>query len=28
VINSQSDIALRHMGKLSAEQIADFKKIT
>jgi thiol-disulfide isomerase/thioredoxin len=28
VINSQGDIALRHMGKLSAEQIADFLKIT
>jgi thiol-disulfide isomerase/thioredoxin len=28
VINSQGDIALRHMGKLSADQIADFKKIT
>ncbi len=28
VINSQGDIALRHMGKLSAEQIADFTKIT
>jgi thiol-disulfide isomerase/thioredoxin len=28
VLNSQGDIALRHMGKLSAEQIADFKKIT
>jgi thiol-disulfide isomerase/thioredoxin len=28
VLNSQGEIALRHMGKLSAEQIADFKKIT
>jgi thiol-disulfide isomerase/thioredoxin len=28
VINSQGAIALRHMGKLSAEQIADFTKIT
>ncbi|TAG27648.1 MAG: TlpA family protein disulfide reductase [Burkholderiales bacterium] len=28
VINSQGEIALRHMGKLSAEQIADFTKIT
>ncbi len=28
VINSQGDIALRHMGKLSAEQIADFTKIS
>jgi thiol-disulfide isomerase/thioredoxin len=28
VINSQGAIALRHMGKLSAEQIADFAKIT
>ncbi len=28
VINSQGRIALRHMGKLSAEQIADFTKIT
>jgi thiol-disulfide isomerase/thioredoxin len=28
VINSQGAIALRHMGKLSAEQIADFIKIT
>ncbi len=27
VINSQGAIALRHMGKLSAEQIADFVKI-
>jgi thiol-disulfide isomerase/thioredoxin len=27
VINSQGAIALRHMGKLSAEQIADFTKI-
>lgn len=27
VINSQGEIALRHMGKLSAEQIADFIKI-
>ena len=27
VINSQGTIALRHMGKLSAEQIADFRKI-
>lgn len=27
VINSQGVIALRHMGKLSAEQIADFTKI-
>jgi thiol-disulfide isomerase/thioredoxin len=28
VINSQGAIALRHMGKLNAEQIADFIKIT
>lgn len=28
VINSQGAIALRHMGKLSAEQISDFIKIT
>ncbi len=28
VLNSQGQIALRHMGKLSAEQIADFAKIT
>ncbi len=28
VINSQGAIALRHMGKLSAEQIAGFAKIT
>ncbi len=28
VLNSQGQIALRHMGKLSAEQIADFTKIT
>jgi thiol-disulfide isomerase/thioredoxin len=28
VINSQGAIASRHMGKLSAEQIADFTKIT
>jgi thiol-disulfide isomerase/thioredoxin len=28
VINSQGKIALRHMGKLSAEQIADFINIT
>jgi thiol-disulfide isomerase/thioredoxin len=28
VLNSQGAIALRHMGKLSAEQIADFTKIT
>ncbi len=28
VINSQGAIALRQMGKLSAEQIADFRKIT
>jgi thiol-disulfide isomerase/thioredoxin len=28
VINSQGAIALRHMGKLSEEQIADFTKIT
>ncbi|MBS7806664.1 TlpA family protein disulfide reductase [Variovorax sp. PCZ-1] len=27
VINSQGEIALRHMGKLSAEQISDFSKI-
>jgi thiol-disulfide isomerase/thioredoxin len=27
-LNSQGGIALRHMGKLSAEQIADFIKIT
>jgi thiol-disulfide isomerase/thioredoxin len=27
VINSQGAIALRHMGKLSVEQIADFTKI-
>ena len=27
VINSQGAIALRHMGKLNAEQIANFKKI-
>lgn len=28
VINSAGEIALRHMGKLSSEQIADFIKIT
>jgi thiol-disulfide isomerase/thioredoxin len=28
VLGSQGDIALRHMGKLSDEQIADFIKIT
>ncbi len=28
VINSQGAIALRHMGKLNSEQIADFIKIT
>ncbi|MFM7330082.1 MAG: TlpA disulfide reductase family protein [Brachymonas sp.] len=28
VVNSQGAIAQRHMGKLSAEQIADFIKIT
>ena len=28
VINSRGAIALRHMGKLSEQQIADFKKIT
>lgn len=28
VINRQGSIALRHMGKLSEQQIADFKKIT
>jgi thiol-disulfide isomerase/thioredoxin len=28
VLNSAGDIALRHMGKLSSEQIADFLKIT
>lgn len=28
VINSQGAIALRQMGKLSAEQIADFRKVT
>jgi thiol-disulfide isomerase/thioredoxin len=28
VINSQNAVALRHMGKLSEQQIADLKKIT
>jgi thiol-disulfide isomerase/thioredoxin len=28
VINSQGDMALRHMGKLTEQQIADFLKIT
>ncbi len=27
IVNSQGEIALRHMGKLTAEQIADFAKI-